>query len=323
MKQILKGLIILLGIQLLNGCSSPLSSDEEKEVNNLGVTVKVNRKGELYTVNPQKITVGLGFRGNVPPINSPEFISPGKISHFLADDEIVIGLDYKASQKAYPVKIMRWHQVVNDSVNEEPFIIAYDPLSNMAMAYSRVVLEKTLDFKASDKIYNSNPILTDKITKTLWSQYTGEAIAGRLAGQKLKALQLHMTTWGEWQAQHPDTMVLSEKIGMNRNYNENQYDEYYSWNYLAFPVEHLDERLPLKETVYGIQLDGKARAYRADLLKKGATFTDEINGKQVLVTLNEKGIFSARLKDTEEALLTKQSLWFAWASFNPGTEIYK
>ncbi len=322
MKQILKGLILLLGLQLLGGCSSPLSSDEEKEVDNLGVMVKVNRAGELYTVKPSKITIGLGFRGNVPPITRPEFVSSSEISHFLSDDEAVIGLEYEGIQKAFPVKIMRWHQVANDSVNEKPIIITYDPLSNMAMAYSRTVLEKDLDFKASDKIYNSNPILTDKITKTLWSQYTGEAIAGRLAGQKLKPIQLQMTTWGEWQKEHPGTIVLSEKIGMNRNYSENQYAEYYKWNYLAFPVEHLDERRPLKENIYGITVDGVARAYPADSLKKGTAFTDEINGKPVTVSFNENGIFSAVRSDTKEKLLTKQTLWFAWASFNPGTEIF-
>jgi len=323
MKKAVLGIFLML---VVSACSPSLDTSSEKTVDNFGVEVKVNKKGDLYTISPRKVHQVLPLRGNVPALNKPKFVDIATADGFLKADDLVMGLKIGETVKAYPVKIMRWHPVVNDSFEAVPVFIAYDPVSDMGLAYRRIVKmpkkDQVVTFKASDKMYNSNPLVQDIETKTTWSPYLGEAILGRLAGRRLEELPVLITEWEGWKKVYPSTQVLSIDTGYRREYDKNVYEDYYRGNYLMFEVEHEDRRLPNKEPVYGVSAGKEAKAYPVNLLAKGMSFKDRIGGVDVTVAVDEFGIFSAR-PEGDARVSARRLLWFAWVAFNPETAIYE
>ncbi|MDT8316674.1 MAG: DUF3179 domain-containing (seleno)protein [bacterium] len=289
---------------------------------NFGREVSVNNAGEFYTAPPWLISQVLPFRGNVPPITQPEFVSPSEADKYLKETDSVIGLNFKGIQKAYPVKILRWHIMLSDDIASEPFIIAYDPLSDMGVAYKRTILEKALTLKASDKVYNANPVLEDKETKSLWSLFTGEAIMGRLAAQTLEEVPVSVVAWSDWKNAHPDTEVLSINTGFNRDYEKNVYEKYYSHNLVLFDVQNKDERLKNKVKVFGIALDGAAKAYLPADLKRGTRISDTIGKVKININVDNNNIISALRADNGERVAVRNMFWYTWAAFNANTDIY-
>jgi hypothetical protein len=234
----------------------------------------------------------------------------------------VIGLDYNGVQRAYPVKILRWHIIVSEDIASEPLLIAYDPLSNMGVAYKRTILEKALTFKASDKVYNANPVFEDKETKSLWSLFTGEAIMGRLAAQTLDEIPVSVVAWSDWKNAYPKTEVLSIKTGFNKDYEKNVYEKYYSHNLILFDVQNEDKRLENKVKVFGIAIDGAAKAYLPANLKKGTRISDTIGTVKVGITVDKNNIISVVRTDNGEKIVVRSMFWYMWAAFNANTEIY-
>ena len=320
MKRMLYCLIFGL---ILSGCTPSMEQESEKKVMNFGREVNVNRKGDLYTVSPLKISQVLPLRGNMPPLNKPAFVSAEEADLFLEGGDEIIGLNLGETVKAYPVKIMRWHLLANDHAGDMPLLMTYDPISKLGLAYKRTALEETINLQASDKMYNCNPLLRDAETKSYWSQFMGESIMGRLAGVKLEELAVTVTSWEGWKSQFPETEVLSIKTGFNKDYESNVYKGYYKSDRLLFEVENEDSRLHSKKMVYGLEVDGKTKAYLADILAGDVELTDNIAGVEIKITSNKKGIVSALRKESGENILVRRLFWFAWAAFHPETEIYQ
>lgn len=307
---------------ILAGCKPSMNREAEKKVVNFGKEVTVNRTGELYTVAPAKIFQVLPFRGNIPAIDKPRFVTPEKAEKFLKPDDEIIGINFNGIRRAYSIKVLRWHQIVNDDFGGVPLLVAYDPISDMGVAYERTVLEKTVEFEVSDKVYNSNPLYRDRETKTYWSQFGGEAILGRLAGQKLEEVQTIRVPWCDWRREFPNAEVLSLDTGVRRNYDWNVYEKYYKSEHILFEVENEDGRLKNKERVYGLRIGSGAKAYKASLFNKGAELTDKIGGVEISIFVNENGLINAKNNESGDDLLIRRMFWFAWAAFNPATEIY-
>ena len=300
-----------------------MNAEDEKTVINFDKEVRVNKQGDLYTVPKRKIAQVLALRGNIPALTDPKFVSKEEGETFLKGDDVVIGLNRGGVIKAYPVKIMRWHQLVNEKIGDELTLVTYDPISDMAAGYIRKVLNETVTFRVSDKAYNSNPLMEDKETKTKWSQFMGEAIFGRLAGQALEEFPLIMVSWEGWKRAFPGTKVLSIDTGHKREYDNNVYETYYKADYLLFEVENLDKRYNNKKHVYGVKTAGGQKAYPADLMTKSFRIEDEIGGIKVKVSVDENGIFSATLAEDGTPLPVRRPLWFAWAAFYPKTAFYE
>ncbi len=318
-----KYIIFATALLLFSGCTPSMNAgEEEKTVINFEKEVFVNKQGDLYTVPKRKIMQVLALRGNIPALNDAKFVSKEESASFLKGGDVIIGLNRGGVIKAYPVKILRWHQIVNEKIGDELILVSYDPISDMAAGYIRRVLNETVTFRVSDKAYNSNPLLEDKETKTKWSQFMGTAIFGRLSGQVLEEFPLTMVTWDGWKKAFPSTEVLSIDTGHTREYDNNIYDDYYKADYLLFEVENLDKRYDNKKHVYGVKTAGGQKAYPADLMKKGFKLEDEIGGVKVSIAVDENGLFSAMLSEGGESLPVRRPLWFSWAAFYPKTELY-
>jgi len=166
-------------------------------------------------------------------------------------------------------------------------------------------------------------ILADDPTESLWTQVTGEAIVGDLTGTKLNLLPLDTIKWGDWVASHPNTEVLSRNTGVFRDYNRDPYGDYYTTAGLFAPIENIDDRLFEKAIVFGIVINGKAKAYPEEELKKTPKIMDKFAGKELEITRNADGSVQVQNITDGEEIVPIINFWFSWAAFHPETDLYK
>jgi len=229
------------------------------------------------------------------------------------------------SPRPTPISILNWHEIVNDSIGDTAYTITYCPLCGTGMAFSSKVNGQTLSFGVSGLLYNSDVLLYDRESESLWSQILGKAITGKYIGTKLSMLPVRHTTWADWILSHPSTLVLSSETGYARNYDKDPYSGYGISRNLYFPVQN---RAPVsyhpKERVLGLTADESYKAYPFIELNKNnkSMFSDSFNGKTYFIHWN-KNEQAGYITDDEGILIPViQGYWFAWYAFHPDTLIF-
>lgn len=262
-------------------------------------------------------------KDGIPSIDAPQFVN-GKELNFLKEDDYVIGITNDSISKAYPLRIMSYHEVVNDSIGDLPIIVTYSPLCNSGIAYEATVEERYFTYGVSGKLYNNNTLLYDRQTNSLWLQLTGEAVSGSCQGEQLKMLPTEITTWGEWHKKHPATQVLSTNTGHCRDYEKMAYADYFMSKDLMFPVRNRNRLIPPKTKIIGFEIDGKIKAYPLFTLPDSKTkiIQEEIEGLTIQIH-HDRSSESAYVTDVNGKMLpTVSTYWFAWYAFHPETELY-
>ena len=190
--------------------------------------------------------------------------------------------------------------------------------------YDRTVDTQELTFGVSGRLYESNVLLYDHQTESLWSQLKEEAGTGPLTSTRLTALPSVTTTWKAWRRQHPDTLVLSPRTGFRRDYSSSPYEDYANSPRMMFPVQHRDRRLAPKEKVLGVSIAGHHKAYPLQLLRKHTTPLEDRVGDTRVKVLYDPEADSARVVEaqSEKALPAVVAYWFAWATFHPESLVY-
>ena len=259
-------------------------------------------------------------RDGIPALTNPAFIHWEEATYLDGNDR-VIGLQINGEAKAYPIKIMDYHEVVNDELAKQPVVVTYCPLCGSGIVFEAVVSNNRLEFGVSGLLYNSDVLLFDRKTESLWSQLMTKAISGELKGEKLKIIPSENTTWADWLEKHPETTVLSLNTGYNRNYATGPYQGYDKSEQLYFPVTDKKGAFPNKERVLGIEIKGVYKAYPVSRLKQG-TNQDEFKGVPLTITYDPK---SENIIATSPTGPVTQMVvyWFAWFTFHPYTKIYK
>ncbi|MEO6653983.1 MAG: DUF3179 domain-containing protein [Ilumatobacteraceae bacterium] len=214
----------------------------------------------------------------IPPIDEPEFVTAADVD-FLADSEPVLALDVDGDARAYPVQILTWHEIVNDTVGGVPMTITYCPLCNSAVAYDRRLEDRILDFGTSGLLYNSALVMYDRQTETLWSHFTGEGIVGELTGDTLTTFPVATVSWKTWRDAHPDGLVLSRDTGFTRDYGRNPYPGYDDVDGVPFLFEgDVDGRYTALTRIVGIELNDAALGIPLVDLQNAQVITGEIDG---------------------------------------------
>lgn len=311
---LLSRISLLLALLTLSACTG---SEPETEKNSFDLS------HSLISMN--KIMSGGPPRDGIPALDDPKFVEAGDADFMKAEDNI-LGLVIDGVARAYPVKILNWHQIVNDQINDSPFMITYCPLCGSGAAYSTMVRGKKLRFGVSGLIYNSNMLLFDRETESLWSQIMGKAITGEQRGASLKLQALTHTNWQTWRAKHPGTQVLSVDTGFDRDYEKNVYTDYQKSPRIMYAVTNKPpEKYQTKELVIGLQIGKKFKAYPfSELSKQGKdSFSDELDGKKFTVHWDEDSRI-ARVRDKDGAEIPViTSYLFAWFTFHPTTEFFE
>ncbi len=262
-------------------------------------------------------------RDGIPSIDKPVFIAAGK-SSFMKNADRVLGIEIDGVARAYPVKILNWHEIVNDEIAGQKIVVTYCPLCGTGMVYSSKVNNKVYTFGVSGLLYNSDVLLYDRETQSLWSQILSKAISGPAKGQVLETIPVSHTSWNTWVENHPATQVLSKETGATRDYESSPYGDYDSNEAVYFPVSASSKRFHPKERVLGISIEGKHKAYPFVELGKSVKkkITDNFANKKLTVEFDMENRDGRVLDETGAEVPSINAFWFAWYAFHENTEVY-
>jgi len=260
-------------------------------------------------------------RDGIPAIDKPHFSAATEAS-WLRDDDRVLGVAHNGIAKAYPLRILNWHEIVNDRFGAEPMVITFCPLCGTGMAFRAGFDGKAKRFGVSGLLYNSDMLLYDRTTESLWSQIARQAISGPRKGTRLEIIATAHTSWADWRARYPATLVLSRRTGHDRDYDRNPYAGYAQERRLYFPVAGIDPRYHPKEQVIGLELDGQFKAYPfAELARSQGPVRDRL-GAHTFVVEYDAEHRTGRVLAAGKEIPTVIAFWFAWSAFHPDTQVY-
>ncbi|GAB4178353.1 MAG: hypothetical protein OHK0026_02760 [Rhodocyclaceae bacterium] len=262
-------------------------------------------------------------RDGIPAIDRPQFV-PAASAGFLADADGVLGIVLGGAARAYPIGILNWHEVVNDRIGERPVVITYCPLCGTGVAFDARVDGRALSFGVSGLLYNSDVLLYDRQTRSLWSQLLEKAISGPMRGRALATIPLTHTTWGDWRKAHPDTRVLSRDTGYARAYDRDPYAGYESDLRTLFPVQFRSEGFHPKERVLGVRIGGQAKAYPfVELGKTSGVVSDRVGGSALTIRFERAASRATAHTADGKQIPAVVGYWFAWYAFNPTTAVFR
>ncbi len=258
-------------------------------------------------------------RDGIPALDAPPHV-PAAEAPWPAD-ATVIGIAQGGEARAYPVPLLVWHELVNDTLGGEPILVSYCPLCGTGIVFDRRVAGKERRFGVSGLLYRSDLLMFDRESESLWSQISAEAVTGPLAGERLRLARSRMLPLADWIALHPETTVLSRETGHARDYDRSPYGDYARDEQLFFPVPR-DRRYHPKMPTLGLRVPGgAARAYPAvELVRAGGAVEERFAGRDVRVAWNDpRQSFEVRAPEPLEVV---EGFWFAWAAFHPETTVF-
>ncbi|MCZ4304148.1 DUF3179 domain-containing protein [Zoogloeaceae bacterium G21618-S1] len=262
-------------------------------------------------------------RDGIPAIDRPHFVAAAQ-ADFLDPSDPILGIVHRGEARAYPVRILNWHEVVNDRIGGKAVAITYCPLCGSGVAFVAEQGDTTLDFGVSGLLYNSDVLLYDRGSQSLWSQLMGRAISGPMKDTILTALPLVHTTWANWRTLNPDSRVLSPNTGHQRAYERDPYAGYAENETLYFPVAFRSAGFHPKERVLGVHVGDAYKAYPFMELHKGPALFEDMVGEQKIIIRFDKTHERAEAFDSRGAHLAGTTLfWFAWYAFHPDTAVHR
>ncbi len=223
-------------------------------------------------------------KDGIPSIDDPNFTLATNIGH-LDPSDLVIGIKIGDEVRAYPHKILDYHEIVNDQLLNTPVCVTYCPLTGTAIAWNRVINGEVTEFGVSGLLYKNNLIPYDRQTDSEWSQMLNLSVHGENKGFNVETFNIVEAKWSTWLNSYPSSKVLSLQTGYSRDYNRYPYGDYKTDDdFLLFPVGNKDDRLPNKERVHGIEIDSSYVAYPIKEFGSELTVSNtEIEGKKIVI----------------------------------------
>ena len=263
----------------------------------------------LNQASPELIAT---LKDRIPPLTNPPYDTAQDAS-WLTNDDLVLGFVENGDARAFPTRILNFHEIVNDIIGGRPVLISYCPLCRSGLVFDRQIGTKLLTFGNTSGLYESDMVMYDHQTESYWFQVGGEAIVGSLTGTRLTLLPAFLLPWSEWRTLYPNTRVLSRETGFSRPYHR---DPFLGYDELgtrpAFPVHAKDDRLDPKEKVLGLERNGVQRAY--SLTRLGHTAIMDTIGDQPVVIFSDSAGPSGAAFDTT-AKSTTLSFFLEQGSF--------
>ena len=247
------------------------------------------------TIRLDEIRWGGVGRDGIPPLKDPETVGAAE-ADYLSESDVVFGVFAGGEARAYPKRILAWHEMVKDVVGGKSINGVYCTLCGSMIVYFTQTADGThYELGTSGFLYRSNKLMYDHATKSLWSTIEGRPVVGQLVGTGIQLQTHHVvtTTWGQWRALHPETRVLSLNTGHHRNYDEGiAYQEYFATDKLMFSVPSRDTRLNNKDEVFIVRRTGPADdplAIASDYLNRHPVYHDQIGETRFVVLTDGTG----------------------------------
>lgn len=253
---------------------------------------------------------------------------------YVVPGQRVIGVEIDGEARAYPLRYLNWHEVINDTLGGRPILVTYSPLCDAAVVFDREVDGEVLEFGISGLVANSNTLFYDKREspdrESLWSQVGFRAISGpaAAAGLSLRVLPAVVEQWASWVERHPDTTIIKPDAARLKIYRRNPFNAYYGDDRLRFPVSPLpgpESPLDLKDRVASILVDGSWHVVSYESVRnavQGAgTTVSELGGERMRFTYREdEDTLVVREAETGNPLPVVYTFWFAWHAFHGGPQ---
>lgn len=235
--------------------------------------------------------------GGIPALTNPKYTSVLASDAILADDLYGIDLSINGEHRFYPVQILNWHGVVNDSWGGKDIAITYCPLCATGMVYDRTVDGVVTTFSATGQVYNNNTVFRDAHTASLWIQGLGTAVQGPMIGTSLSVIPSHMMTWDDWKRAYPSGLVLSTDTGVVRDYARHPYNSYDTSEGMYFPMNYTSSSFTSKWVVYGVT-DGTNGLAFADKVLQGTGINIAYLGDEKVIAVYDYSTGEARVFQT-------------------------
>jgi Protein of unknown function (DUF3179) len=268
-----------------------------------------------------------GVRVNgIPPLVHPKILA-AKDASYLSDSDRVFGIEAGGEARAYPKRILAWHEMALDRVGGVDLTVVYCTLCGTVIPYRSAMHT----FGTSGLLYESSKLMFDEKTKSLWSTLQGEPVIGPLAnsGIALEFQAVETTTWGEWRSMHPRTTVLSLDTGYRRDYGEGvAYRDYFATEDLMFEVSRSDSRLQNKDEVLAIRLPGKTPlAFSVKYLAENPKLSYAHEGVKLEILTSREGANrvyrGGHAGDQAWRVAAFRAFWFGWFAQYPKTVLVK
>lgn len=288
-------------------------------------------------------------KDGIPSIDRPEFWTVQEANKFLDDEDIVFGVFHNDVARAYPQRILVWHEIVNDTVGGKALSITYCPLTATAIGFER----GSAELGVSGNLINSNVVMYDRETDSLWPQIAAVAIDGAYKGKALAEHRVFWTSWARWKQRHPDTQVLSDQTKYIRNYRRDPYGDYNPLKgyYLEnsptlFSVMHQSSDLAQKSTILGFRTADTAVAIKMQTLRIEKV-VQVSQGDAVYIIIYDQRLDTGWVYQADKTLTIEiskisfgktgpnvealnnlpiinafKAMWFAWKAFYPETLLY-
>ena len=296
-RQLLRAALLPVGATLLAACGVHRDESEVTATPALGPDghfeeVQVFGDGTRHLIPIEDVVDGGPGKDGIPSIDEPKFAGSEDWDALdYHDDGWVIGVEVDGERRAYPFQVLVWHEIVNDLFNGVPLLVTYCPLCGSGIVFRRQLASgATPEFGVSGRLYNSDVLMYDRATDTVWAQLTGTAVIGELTGERLELVPSELVTWGAWTAAYPDSKVLTRDTGYQRDYDRQPYGDYDTRSSISFPVAAEDDRLHPKTRITGVELPGSIYvAYPDDAVRDFGPVNDVVGGTPLLVVADGDG----------------------------------
>jgi len=234
----------------------------------------------------------------IPPLRNPRMLRADE-ADYLDDSNIVFGLEVNGDARAYPKRILAWHEMFVDRIGGVDVAGVYCTLCGTMILYRTKFDGTSHALGTSGFLYRSNKLMYDRATQSLWNTIWGRPVVGPLAGKgiELERGSVVTTTWGEWRRRHPDTAVLALQTGYDRDYSEGAaYRDYFATDALMFGVPELDTRLKNKNEVFVLQptsADEEPLAFASEFLQRNPLHQDRVGTVDFVVVTDASGAHRA------------------------------
>ena len=276
---------------------------------------------EAAAVPAAEVVAGGPPRDGIKSVDAPRFSSVEEAKTVRPSTQ-VIGVEIDGDARAYPVHLLEYHQIINDDFSGRKVAVTYDPLSGTPAVFDAEVDGVSLEFGVSGLLYESNFLLYDRESDSLWSQMLGRAISGPKRGEELRRLRARQEPFGAWLEKHPETRVLERPFPKKIDYRRSPFESYWITNEIPHPVSARDDRFHQKAGVLGLTVDGRSRAYLGPILMTaGGRIVDEFQGHKVRIAYDVES--SSFLWDVPEEVEVTDAYWFSWKAFHPDTEVWQ
>lgn len=276
------------------------------------------------SVERSELRSGGPGKDGIPALTDPK-VTPLTDASFLSPQDRLIAVTLDGTTRLYPIRILTWHEVINDTLAAHPIAVIYCPLCDSVSVIKRQIHDETLEFGVSGLLYNSNVLLHDRTHHALWSQIKMEAISGPYVGYQLEHLPFDLLTLEKAQTRYPQSTILTLETGHARNYAENPYRDYFQHDRTMFPVtipERLENQMNAKTRIIGISGPDMSLAVpvRSIVLADGRL--ELTTPTRQRITLKADDVNNAEVTDLPAGYQAMHTFWFAWAATHPNTKIW-